>query len=784
MKPPAANACIHCGAPVPAKAADPRFCCAGCQFVYGLLQERGLDGFYQMRDQSPAPPQASVVFHARDFRWLDGLLLVAETAPGAVAELDLELQGISCAGCVWLVERLFSELPGALSARVDSTAGRVSLRWEKGKCDVAAFARDLQKFGYLLGPGGVRSDPPMRALTRRLGVTAALAMNTMLFSLPRYLGIETGSDLARFFDASCFALATASLLVGGGYFIRRAWRSVRAGYLHIDLPIALGLLVAYAGSTVAWRMDSHDFAYFDFVAVFAFLMLGGRWIQQRAVVANRAQILRLGLQPGPVHRMDADSAGRQVQATDLKRDDIYRIAPGDPVPVRSRLRSGRASIGLSWINGEPEPRLFHEGGILPSGATNLGPGELELEALEPWPDSQLARLLRIEVRPEARNPLAERVIRAYLIVVLLLASAGFFVWWLAGAGLMSGLQVLISVLVVSCPCAAGVALPLADELAVARLRRSGVYVKVADFWQRLARVKKILFDKTGTLTLETLAVANPDAVSALADEERAMLLHLVSESLHPVSACLRETLLAAGVKRPGNLPAAREETGFGIACVTPPGEWRLGRGEWVNDGAESTTDGDTAFARDGVLLARFRFVEALRPDAAEQIGALSGGGFPVYLLSGDRQEKVDAMTRQLGVPTAHGLGGLSPSDKADWVREHAAEDGLMIGDGANDSLAFDRALVRGTPAVDRGLLEQKADFYFLGRSLTGVGDLFRVARTRRRAARTVFGFALIYNVGAIGAALAGWMNPLVAAIIMPLSSLVSIGLVLGVMRSK
>jgi P-type Cu2+ transporter len=343
----------------------------------------------------------------------------------------------------------------------------------------------------------------------------------------------------------------------------------------------------------------------------------------------------------------------------------------------------------------------------------------------------------------------------------------------------AALQVLISVLVVSCPCAIGVAWPLNDELAASALRKHGVFLREPGLWHRIARVRKILFDKTGTLTLEHLGLRNPEVLETLGAAQRAILYRMVEGSLHPVSRCLRQYLFGIeGVANTGTPSHVVEEVaGRGLEARTDDGLWRLGRPDWAEPGADRSgeADGrDCAFTLNGTLLSAFRLAEEVREDAREEISRWRERGFEVFILSGDRREKVRAMGRRLGLPEDHGIGEMSPEDKADWIRQIDNRDTLMIGDGANDSLAFDATWCRGTPAVDKGLLEQKADFFFLGKGLGGIRSLFETAGRRRRTLRRVFTFTVFYNVMTLSLCLAGKMNPLLAAVLMPLSSLISV----------
>lgn len=764
--------CIHCGTPFRPTAHRPDFCCAGCQFVHDLIAKNGLSQFYELQESSVQPVKSSV-FQERDYDWLTELVAIAEKE--ATPMLQLGLQGISCIGCAWLVERIFSRKPGALAIRVDPNRGLLDLRWERGLFDVIAFAREVQSFGYLVGPSGDDSSVTNRSLVIRLGLCGALAMNTMLFTLPTYLGMQSDAPFAALFGRLSFLLATLSLVIGGSYFIVRSWHSLRQRVLHIDLPISMGLIAAYLGSVYAWSRGAHSFVYFEFVSTFTFLMLVGRWLQLKAAERNRNQLLAAQSEPPAVRSAET---GEKLSATQLVLGQSFFVEPGNVIPVSARLQTEGATLGLEWINGESDARVAHRGSLVPSGAVNCGQHAVQLEAVELWQYTLLAELLRITPTSPPRNLLVERFIRHYIVAVVIIATLGFAGWWMAAGALLPALQVLISVLVVSCPCASGVALPLASDLAASRLRGVGVFIRESELWARLDRVRKIIFDKTGTLTLESISLKNPEALAALPAEERGLLLGMVHSNRHPVSGCLREQLLSAFVTAPAEL-AVREVIGMGLEAEHDGSLWRLGRSGWA-----ATAEGDCIFSRDGEALASFCFGEEARADAAEELALLQKRHrVAVYILSGDRRAKVMAMAKRLGLPAAHCEGEMSPSGKAEWVSAVDAHDTLFLGDGANDSLAFDAAYCTGTPAIDRGLLELKADFYFLGRGLHGVRALLEMAVRRRRTCRAVIAFTILYNLFAVTLCLAGLMTPLAAAVLMPASSLVSLGLVfLGLRR--
>lgn len=745
------------------------------------IKRAGLGNFYRLKGKSVANPVKSIVFQKRDATWFAEAVAAAENEADSddAPRLDFDVQGISCAGCVWLIDRIFERQPGGLRLDINSQLGKATMRWTPGAFDAVAFAGELQKLGYPIGPWVEGKEAgqhrtALRGLAFRLGVCGALAMNTMAFTLPRYLGMATDFAFAGVFQVVVVLSATLSLLIGGSYFFGHAIGALRVRSLHMDLPISLGIIAAYAGSAVGLVAGVEGLLYFDFVSVFIFLMLLGRWVQQAAIAKNRNRLLGSSSAMKSVSR----PGGEILAVVAISVGDEFLLGTGEMAPVASELLGADAEVSLEWINGEPEARAMKIGRRVPAGAVNITRAPMRVRALEKHDDSLLAKLIAEEAPRSNRNPRVEKLLRLYLGLVLVLATAGGLAWNVGGGGAGKALQVFISVLVVSCPCALGLALPLADELVIAKLRRIGLFVRSGDLWSRLSGVRRIVFDKTGTLTLEVPEL-EAGVLEQLAEDERAALSTLVADSLHPVGKSLRESLAARGTFAPTG-DAIEEVVGSGVAFTDAGGrEWQLGKPGWVVKSAA-----DCVFTRDGQLVVELNFQEGFRPKAREELAALRAGGAEIFVLSGDRAEKVSRLARELDLPDENCLGGLDPEEKAAWLRERAAEGGtLFVGDGANDSLAFEEATVRATPAIDLGVLERKSDFYFLGRGLGAIRAAFAATSQRAAAVRAVAIFAICYNLFAICLCFAGLMNPLLAAVLMPLSSVATLIIIATRLRS-
>lgn len=780
--------CEHCGTEFSTKAAEDRFCCRGCEYVADLISEQGFDQFYDLKQGIAVAPVRSRPFEEHDFAWLAPKVAEAEAkarSQGEAARLDLGLEGISCVGCVWLVEKLFTRHPGSIRVAANPASGRMHIEWLPGQCDLEPFLRELCQFGYVAAPvGAAGGDHERRRLAARMGLCGAFALNTMGFSLPVYLGMPADFEFADLFKLIAFLSATLSMLVGGGYFMDRAWRAVRAGSLHIDLPIALGLIAAYIGSIIGWSFGRERLLYFDFVSIFVFLMLAGRYLQTTAVDRNRRRLIRQ--QPVPETVPAADGSGGSIGREAIRSGLRFLLGPGQALPVSGVVVEGEADFSLEWIHGEADPVRFSSGSRLPAGAILLSRTPVKVEAGETWEDSLLAKLTAAPGADRA-TPGLDRLLRVYLSVVLVLGLCAIGLWAARGDWL-TGLQAMISVFVVSCPCALGVAIPLADDMAASAMERLGVFVRTATLWPRLTRVKHVIFDKTGTLTLERPVLQNADEVGSLPEAAALALARMTRGSLHPVSRSLLEALGTRGQKllsEHGDGPV-REWPGLGMSLDSDGVHWSLGRAGWSGNGSDlsPTEESGTELRKDGNRVATFRFRESLRPGTTEMLDRLSHSGLTLHILSGDHPDKVRSIAHALGLPENQALGGLQPQEKASRVQAMDRHNTLYLGDGANDSLAFDAAFVTGTPVVDRSLLESKSDFYTLGAGLGFIPHLLGTASARVRAVRAAFGFALIYNLTTVAFSMAGHMSPLLAAILMPLSSIVSILIVASLSRAK
>jgi Cu2+-exporting ATPase len=752
---------------MPSEARGSAYCCAGCEAVANLLRSEELTRYYAIAGGDVLPVGAAPV--ARTHAWLEPVLEAQREADVATVELDV--QGIHCAACVWLMNETFRRCAGGVALTVNPALGKARLTWRRG-FDPGAWIDAVERFGYQFGPSRKQASAASASLTWRLGVALALTMNVMLFSVSFYFGLgRADGELYTLFSRLALLLSTGVVIVGGWPFLVAAAQGLKSRLLHLDLPIALGIVLVYATSLIAVaRGRDGELAYFDTLNTFITLMLLGRFLQQRLLERNRQLLLADdGAEGLLVRRLAAADRLEVARAASVRVGDRLLVAPGELVPVDAELEGGSALVSTDWITGEAEARTLPAGGRLLAGSFNAGAAAFSAVARQNFADSSLVALLRQTTsRAGAAGHLRfwDRLARRWVVTVLVAAAAGFALWLPRSS--TRALDVAVALLVVTCPCAIGIALPLAYEIVGARLRRAGFFGRTADLLDRLERVRKVVFDKTGTLTLQRLELVPDGSVERLSAEERAIAYNLACRSAHPVSACLAGALARGGA--PYDAAAAVVEVpGAGLEWRRADALWRLGRAGWAAPTAAAA--GTTVLARDGLIIGRFATREALRSGAAAEIAALRAAGYGVHLLSGDALPRVAALAAALGIPADQALGGRTPEDKAADLARIGGADALYLGDGANDALAFGQALCAGTVAIERPILPGRSDFFIVGAHLAPLRAALEAARRLRRVARRILALAVAYNVLAVSTALAGLMSPVRAAIFMPLSSL-------------
>ncbi len=734
--------CRHCSLQFDPRSGLDEFCCSGCAYAYEFLQGSGLDRFYELRGEDGIAVGQMSHLSIERFDWIERTSRLI----GGIYRAEIDIQGIHCAACIWLIEQLFGREAGAVQIRVNSSMGQATLAFSR-EFNIKGFLLTIARLGYMTAPVGQSGKSQMQGLLLRFAVCAALAMNSMVLSAAFYFGLTEGESplIYSAFSWANLLLSSLCLWVGGSVFIKSAYIALKKRLIHLDLPIALGLVLGFVGSLVSFFSRDQNAVYFDTLNIFVTLMLLGRILQSRIIEHNRQLLLRDNTLGNLTIRKVSAGALSQIPAQELKKDDEILVVPGEVLPVDARLMSGQATLSLEWIQGESEPHVYVEQDLLPAGAFNTSSQAIRLVAGQDFADSNLIRLLSSSDKNAGAAGLLPTLSKYYSLGVLLLAALAFGVW--IPVGFTEALSVTVALLVVTCPCAIGLATPLAMDLAIVRLRRLGVYVRNADFLSRLTQVKKIFFDKTGTLTLGELTLANPAMLEALNVEQRDALFQMASRSNHPKCRAVL-----------GHLQGHLDPN---VIVTEMPGQG-MQMGEWQFTGE---------LLKNGERVAGFEYEEVLKPDVLRELESLRAKGLEFFLLSGDARGKVLALAKRIGIDSEHTFGGQTPEQKAALIALKDRQDSLMIGDGINDALAFDASFCAGTPAVLHPALPARADFFLMGNGLGPITKIIDVAGYLKKMVRSNISFAFAYNVLAIVLAFAGVITPVFAAIFMPLSSL-------------
>lgn len=696
---------------------------------------------------------------------------LADRAEVAQGTLILSLPTAHCATCIADVEAALSGHPGVRHARVNLTLRRVTVDAPGLKADdlIPVLARAGYE-AHELDPDALAAttaDRQGRDLLMRIGVSGFAMMNIMILSVAVWSGAQDATrDLFHWISG---AIALPTVVFAGQPFFRSAWTSLRAGRLGMDVPISLALVLASAISVFETMQSGHH-AYFDAAVMLCFFLLIGRYLDHRTRAIARSAAAELTALEVPRATLLADGAERVVPVAALRPGDLIRIRPGARIPADGRIVEGRSEIDRALLTGETLPVPAAPGQMLSAGEVNLT-GPLTLRVTAAGRDSSLARLTALVEAAEAARgrytSLAERASRAYSPSVHLMALCSFAGWMWATGDLRLAVNIAAAVLIVTCPCALGLAVPAVATAASGRLFRRGLLIKDGTALERLAEIDTVVFDKTGTLTLGSPVLVSLDPLPAdLRPATRAM----AEASAHPLSRALAQAL--------ADEPAAAltdvvEHPGRGVAARWGHRTLRLGRAEWLGAGDDEADNPHSAtwFAVEGREPVRLDFADALRPGAADCVARLRGAGLSVMVISGDRQAAVADLAGRLGIGAYH--AGVDHRGKEAIIADLSAEGRrvLMVGDGLNDTAALARAHASISPASALDAARVASDMVLTGVDLAPVADAVATARCATRRIRENFAISIAYNIVAVPLAVFGMVTPLIAALAMSLSSI-------------
>ena len=686
--------------------------------------------------------------------------------------LELLVKGARCAACLSKIETEVRALPAVESARLNLTTGKLTVGFAPGAGDPSLVLERLDGLGYpatLYDPGKAAAarDAEGRKLTLALGVAAFGAGNAMMFSVPIWAGLfgqELGPATRTLMMWMSGVIGAPCAVYAGMPFFESAWRSLRSGRANMDVPISIGVILTLVISFIETVLRGRD-AYFDAAVTLLFLLLIGRWLDHRLRASARSAAADLLAMQAPSATLVAEGgAERRIPLSEVAPGDELIVRPGERIPVDAVIAAGVSELDKSMLTGETLPVRVAAGEPCQAGALNLG-GVLRLRAVARSEDSAVAAIARlVEAGAQSRSKyvqLADRAAALYVPVIHTAAALTFVGVWALGLGPREALLRAVAVLIITCPCALGLAVPAVQVTASARLFRRGILVKSGAALERLAEVDHIVLDKTGVLTEGRPQLIDPVPAAI------AMAAPLAKASAHPLSRALAAyagpTLLADDVV---------ETPGQGDEGLIGGRRARLGRASFVGVAGAPASETELWFGIEGETKIRFVFADQLRADAAATVAALKARGLSVEILSGDAFAAVSRAAEQAGIEVWR--AALTPAEKAALVAERTAEGRkvLMVGDGLNDAAALAGAHAGMAPGTALDASQNAADLVFSGERLEAVVEAIDVARSARRRALENFSFAALYNLVAAPAAMLGFVNPFVAALAMSGSSLV------------
>ncbi len=781
------TSCLHCGTPLNTTSGDNNFCCLGCEFVYHSINSLGLTSFYDLRPIQQAV-SAKSISPSKNFAYLDDEA-VQQQITLALADghkaVNFYLPTIHCAACVWILESLPQAVAGVQSARINFIDGRIRIVFNDSLITLKNLAEILNSIGYPPVPVDdviverIRRQES-RTLLIRMGVAAVAATNTMMFSDFLTIGSSTtiDSQYVTLFTWTSAALTFPAVTYSAYPFYRKAFGALLLGAVHMDLPVALAICISY-GAGIYTILQGGSEVYFDSIACLIFLLLSARFVQSRAVNRARASVLTTwDLFPATARLLDGHSVIER-SLREIKIGDLIEIRAGERIPADGRVRSGNSTVDASFLTGEALPVNAEIGTQILGGSLNIA-SSLTIEVTNVGTATRLGKIIE-QLRSEQTSKTiledqVDRIGKYFIAGILLLSVLCYSLWRIYDPSL--AFSCTIALLVVTCPCALGLAIPAALTVALAKAQEFKIYIRRPDALQIIAEASHFYIDKTGTLTDGSFKVIE------FFGEELYLpyAFQLAKEgNFHPVARAIEQFSKISG---PATLNDARHIPGKGVCALDQHGEeFSLGSLKWLSTKPsllsptqqarlsewQSLGYSVSALWNSSSVLGIFALQDQIVPEAFELIAELQQEKGKLFILSGDSSAVVKGIGQKLGIPQQQVHGDLSPEEKASFIRSCNGTS-LMIGDGLNDALAMQTATMG--VAISGGIeatLETSGVFIAEG-GIAGFLRAYRGAKRTRSVIERNLYISVVYNLLGAGGAMLGYITPLTAALLMPLSS--------------
>ncbi|MGN5073907.1 heavy metal translocating P-type ATPase [Aeromonas veronii] len=781
--------CFHCGEPVPAnsgyaleiKGIVRPMCCPGCQAVAETIMECGLASYYDHRTapgtKGDLVPEELAALTHYDLAEVQQEFV---TDSGTLREIQLTIEGLTCAACAWLIERHLMTLGGLRYINVNTTTHRARIKWDPDQLSLSDILKGFAQIGYRAYPFQTHQQEALyakevRSYMFRLALAGLGSMQVMMCAVALYMDlfISVEDEFMVYFKWISLLLSTPIMIYSAQPFYVGAWRSLKQGHLSMDVSVSLALIGAFIASMWATVFNTGE-VYYDSITMFVFFLLLGRFLELRARrKASESSSNLARLVPIMATRID-DEGEHEVAAKTLQVGDRVRVLAGATLPADGIIVEGQASLNESMLTGEQLPLLKQRGDQVYAGTINTD-APLQIRVSHRIEESRIAQIMRLQDHALDDKPaiaqMADQLSRHFILVLLIIAAAVWTFWHFHQPD--QAFWVTLAVLVATCPCALSLATPTALTSATANLTRNGILLRRGHVLDVLTKASRIVMDKTGTLTTGEISLTGTTTLAEM-DETHCLAIAraMEAQSEHPIARAFRLPTDSISV-----LPSAREITpviGHGITALVDGVRYRIGSARWLGLGPAQEHGRGLAIylADEQQVLARFNLEDTLRPDARALIAAFKAAGLQTTVLTGDSSLQADEIARELGVDEL--VKGVSPDGKLAYLkaREAQGDISIMVGDGINDAPVLAGAHASFAMAGGTDLAKNSADAILLADDLSRLLEAKVLAMRTRKIIIENFAWSIGYNLLVLPLAACGWLPPYLAAAGMSLSSLI------------
>lgn len=774
--------CTHCDEPVAVPLYTPEdreknhaFCCDGCLTVYNIINAKGLNEYYSIKENSKIFKRRSPVeFKNEKFTYIDKYNFLEEysiTLESGNRVMDFYLEGIHCVACLWLIEKMPEFVPGVIHSRLNMSKSLVTITIKRD-FSFAEVARELNNLGYRPHPLKIGQTVELlkrqeeRSLLIKMGVAGACAGNIMIYAFSIYGGAE--GEVAHTFGWLTVLLALPAMTYSASPLYASAWNALKNKKMSVDIPIVLSL---FMGTVMGiWNMlhGNHE-NFFDSLTALIFLLLLSRFFLRKLQMDGmNASDMYLFYEAETVERQNkATGEFEEMRANELALNDVIRINPGHVLPIDGEIKQGRSHFNLSLLTGESVPVLKNVGDEVYSGTTNLD-HEILVEVKKVGKETRLGKILSQVERGwqnKAKINLLIDIVAEYFTVAVILLASILFYWIGIHQGQISvGLTRALTLLIVTCPCALALATPLTFSRTLSRASRLGMILKNDEVIEKMAKIKSVVFDKTGTLTFGQFKVVNWIECEKTQDNLASLIWAMEEKSKHPIAQSLKQYVQRNFALESIELENYNEIVGQGIEATWNNKHYQV-------KGLPETTNHNKwiGLYQEQHLLIKIELSDTLRPDSKKAIELLHKMQIECVLASGDHSLIVHQIANDLKLPAASIYAEVSPEEKLKLIEKQ--ENRMMVGDGANDAMALGHAFVGVAVQGSMDVALRASDAYLTTPGIGHVAEMIVMAKETMNVIHRNFIISIAYNCLSVWATFTGHISPLVAAIVMPISSL-------------